>query len=93
MRHLGVISYGIHIYHDLFRTFYIDAAAPLTPNASRNMHLVLLFCVAACLRLVIAEFSYNFFERPLLQLKDRIAPSVQPILTIPEAKRVRKRRR
>jgi peptidoglycan/LPS O-acetylase OafA/YrhL len=88
LRHLGVISYGVYIYHLLFKQFFGAIATYLAPHASRNEHLVVVFFVAACLTLVIAEISYRFFERPLLQLKDRFAPSLQPVLTISEAARV-----
>jgi peptidoglycan/LPS O-acetylase OafA/YrhL len=79
LRHLGVISYGIYVYHVLLHDFYEAIATRLAPHASRNLHLLLVTVVAACLTLVIAQCSYTFFERPLLKLKDRVAPSVAPV--------------
>jgi peptidoglycan/LPS O-acetylase OafA/YrhL len=88
LRHLGVISYGVYVYHVLFREFYAAVATRLAPHLSRNAHLVLVFFVSACLTILIAEASYHWFERPLLQLKDRIAPTVSPARTIPAAIRM-----
>jgi len=74
LRHLGVISYGIYVYHVLFIEFYRGIVSRLFPHASRNMQLGLIFVVAAVLTLAIAEVSYWFFERPFLKLKRKFTP-------------------
>jgi len=85
LRHLGVISYGIYVYHVLFRDFYASVVTRLAPNLSKDAQLVVVFFVAAGLTLFIAEISYNFLERPLLGLKERFAPRVRAASTIPES--------
>jgi peptidoglycan/LPS O-acetylase OafA/YrhL len=75
LRHLGVISYGIYVYHVLLHDQYETIANWLAPHASRNLHLALVFVIAAGLTLLIAQCSYTFFESRLLKLKDRVAPS------------------
>jgi peptidoglycan/LPS O-acetylase OafA/YrhL len=74
LRHLGVISYGIYVYHVLFIEFYKGVVNRLFPHASRNLQLGLIFVVAAVLTLAIAEVSYWFFERPFLKLKRKFTP-------------------
>ena len=79
LRHLGVISYGVYVYHVLLHNAYETIALRLAPHASRNLQLALQLIVAFCLTLLVAQCSYTFFERPLLRLKDRFAPAVAPV--------------
>lgn len=75
LRHLGTISYGVYVYYLLFFAFWTELAVRLAPHASRNAQFSLRMGLAAGLTLVIAEISYRFYERPLLRLKERIAPT------------------
>jgi peptidoglycan/LPS O-acetylase OafA/YrhL len=78
LRHLGTISYGVYVYQILFIDYYQRIAVAIAPHASRNMQAIVVLGVATVLTLAVAEISYWFFERPLLNLKDRFAPSIPP---------------
>jgi peptidoglycan/LPS O-acetylase OafA/YrhL len=80
LRHLGVISYGVYVYHVLLHDFYDAIVWRIAPHASRNAHLTLKFFVSAALTLLVAQCSYSFFEQPLLKLKDKFAPSTTQVV-------------
>jgi peptidoglycan/LPS O-acetylase OafA/YrhL len=73
LRYLGRISYGIYVYHLLFRPEYFWIAAHLVPHASRNMALCANAAVAVTGTLAIASLSFHTYERFFLRLKDRLA--------------------
>jgi len=65
LRWLGRITYGAYIFHDIIFKFY-DSLAP-------RLHVpVWVFGLAATI--LISWLSFRFFESPLLDLKDRLAP-------------------
>jgi peptidoglycan/LPS O-acetylase OafA/YrhL len=67
LTYLGKISYGLYVFHDL--ALQICGAI-----ANRyNIHMGFRSFGAAGLTLLLAAFSYRFFERPFLVLKDRFA--------------------
>jgi peptidoglycan/LPS O-acetylase OafA/YrhL len=63
LRRLGVISYGLYLWH-LPLLFAIRSALP---TASKWVVAPLLIAIS----LVVAEVSYRFLEQPFLRLKDR----------------------
>jgi peptidoglycan/LPS O-acetylase OafA/YrhL len=73
LRWLGKISYGIYVYHLLFRHGYIWLTDHIAPNASYNGHLALLFAIALASTLIIASLSFYTYESAFLRLKERLA--------------------
>lgn len=68
LRHLGMISYGFYVYHDLLHDFY--------SRIPRHFHLpdpngVVTALIALVMTFVIANVSFYTFERPFLRLKQR----------------------
>jgi peptidoglycan/LPS O-acetylase OafA/YrhL len=70
MLRLGVISYGMYLYH----TWVIatERVAIRGLGLSRPPQLM-MFVIAAAGTILVAELSYRFIERPLLNLKQRFA--------------------
>ncbi|WP_263356013.1 acyltransferase family protein [Acidicapsa ligni] len=72
LRWLGKISYGIYIYHLLFRTGYIWVADRIGGGLGYNARAILQFVVAAIATLAIASLSFYTFESFFLRSKDRL---------------------
>ncbi len=66
--YLGKISYGLYIFHLLVRNMVISAATRLRYHQSVY---VLDWLVALPLTIVVAHYSYRFFESRFLLLKER----------------------
>lgn len=64
MRHLGKISYGLYVYH--YAILWLLTLVIL-PNLNRDVVNI----VALGLTIVLASLSFEFFERPIMDLKDR----------------------
>jgi peptidoglycan/LPS O-acetylase OafA/YrhL len=75
LRRVGVISYGLYVYHVLFSNAYAEVASRLTAmvHGGRNAGLGIRFVVAAVLTYALAELSYRYMEKPFLRLKNRWA--------------------
>ena len=73
LRWLGKISYGIYVYHLLFRHGFIWLTDRIAPHAAYNAHLALLFAVALAGTLAVASLSFYTYESAFLRLKERIA--------------------
>jgi peptidoglycan/LPS O-acetylase OafA/YrhL len=71
LRWLGGISYGVYIFHVLLAPVFQWMAALIAPHATRNQSLALTFFIAGGATLALAQISFVYFERPLLDLKDR----------------------
>ncbi|MFM1932576.1 MAG: hypothetical protein RL226_1879 [Bacteroidota bacterium] len=67
VKYIGVISYGLYIYHRMI--------AELTNHALRNLHIELngfvLLALYSVLVGLLAVISYKFLETPFLKLKKR----------------------
>jgi len=63
LRYLGAISYPLYLWQQLFLVTYMPSWGPL-----RELPLSVILPVA------IAVSSYHAIEKPLLRLKDRLAP-------------------
>jgi len=72
LRWLGKISYGIYIYHLLFRHGFIWLTDRIAPHLGYNAKLVVLFLVALAGTLAIASLSFYTYERAFLRLKERL---------------------
>lgn len=70
--YFGVRSYGLYIYHFpiLYLTIWGLRAAGVPEGATFDL---LLYGITLSLTVIIAELSFRFVERPLLQLKSRFA--------------------
>ena len=67
MRYLGVISYGLYVYHLPIIWFL---TAPFKISAMRPVP-ILNAAAALILTVLIASLSYRLVEKPLIDLKDR----------------------
>jgi peptidoglycan/LPS O-acetylase OafA/YrhL len=65
---LGVISYGIYLYH----VPVMDLVFKATHG---RLHPALMFAVVTALTVGIAEISYRFFESRFLNLRNRFDPA------------------
>jgi len=70
MASLGVISYGIYLWH---QTWIDRALAYLGPRSLFNMEFWALFLGVLGASIISASLSYFVVERPALRLKSRIA--------------------
>jgi len=67
LRWLGRISYGAYVLHDIPHTLYIKGATRISPPHFRLLVPVLAFVFT----LLFAWISFQFFESPFLNLKER----------------------
>jgi peptidoglycan/LPS O-acetylase OafA/YrhL len=82
LRHLGTISYGVYVYHVLLYPVMVRAAHLLAHNRPAGTEREILVPVSLLLTLVAAEVSFHFVERPVLRLKDRLAPGRPPLVPV-----------
>jgi peptidoglycan/LPS O-acetylase OafA/YrhL len=66
LRFVGRISYGLYVFHPALFLFV------LTRTRSRQLPLQIAECVVATF--IVSLVSWYGFEKPFLQLKDRLAP-------------------
>lgn len=72
LRYLGRISYGVYVYHWLLDPYYVSIwkrlgfATPSGPVAEG--------CLKTATVILLAALSWHCFEKPILVLKDRLAP-------------------
>jgi peptidoglycan/LPS O-acetylase OafA/YrhL len=73
LRYVGRISYGLYVYHWLLDPYYISIwnrlGIPEPTGAVANG------CLKSLTAMVVAALSWHCFEKPILGLKDRLAPS------------------
>lgn len=71
--HLGKISYGIYMYHAIALNFVVFVFLKIQKNYiiidSLTIILINLFTIA--LTIIMAHFSYKYFETYFLKLKDK----------------------
>ena len=71
LRMIGVISYGVYIFHWPIIVL-VQPMWPLVESFWVNqLGFLALITVTS---IFVAWFSYRFFEKPFLQLKDKVAP-------------------
>ena len=74
LRYLGRISYGVYVYHWLLDPYYISMWKRLGWHPTLD-HVSEGFAKSATV-IVLAAVSWHCFEKPILALKDRLAPAV-----------------
>ena len=67
---LGLISYGIFLWHMVILTDVADQVGVLSPSFSTPVQLAALVVFTAVLAVPVAAVSYYFIERPILKLKE-----------------------
>ncbi len=74
VRRLGLVSYGMYLYHMLALVTANQVVTRfISPDDAKPFRLV-LFVVAMLVTWLAAEVSFLVLERPLLKLKDRFKP-------------------
>jgi peptidoglycan/LPS O-acetylase OafA/YrhL len=74
LRWIGTISYGMYIYHWLFRTYFDWLATRIAPHAGYSKHQAIRFVVTFVLTILLAWVSFTFFEKPISRLKRNFQP-------------------
>ncbi|HEY4356503.1 MAG TPA: acyltransferase [Acidobacteriaceae bacterium] len=76
LRWIGRISYGAYVFHNIFHDVYVHALTALAHHVplSSSAQTVGAALLGYPCTLVIAWFSYRFFESPFLNLKERFTP-------------------
>ena len=79
LRALGRISYGAYVFHDIPHEFYEHLARLLV---GRHLPITAAAIALTC-TMALAWLSFTFFEAPILDLKERWAPShrIDPALS------------
>jgi peptidoglycan/LPS O-acetylase OafA/YrhL len=72
---IGKISYGLYVYHFLFRIQYYELATYLAPHLSATSHLLLVELIALVGTFVVATVSYYTLEIAFLRLKPILSGS------------------
>lgn len=67
IRRIGVISYGMYLYHEFAAHAAREGLKRLPINPP-----ILFFLLTLALTIAAAELSYRFYESPFLRLKDRL---------------------
>lgn len=84
LRSIGRVSYGIYVYHLFFwRIFHLWARTLAGPHPNR-LPLFTAILATICTP-ILAYASYYAFERPFLQLKDKLAPRISQASNFQEA--------
>jgi len=73
LRWLGKVSYGVYVYHLLFRTGFLWVTQRLASNLSHNAQAGVLFLVALIGTLAVASLSFYTVESAFLRWKERVA--------------------
>jgi len=91
MRYLGIISYGVYMFHPTIIALLLDGLLEI-PSVKGNAGLLngLLYGLTIVATIAVAALSYAFFESPFLKLKNRLeiikttgtpAPTDNPVTT------------
>jgi peptidoglycan/LPS O-acetylase OafA/YrhL len=71
MQYIGKISYGLYVYH--YATIWFLARIR-DFNLSEPIAKPLTLIISAIVTFLLAHLSYKYFEKPILDLKDRYFP-------------------
>ena len=71
LRWLGMIAYGMYLFHEVVLSFTLDFLGAASPSTSVARQL-LASTLAVALTCLLASFSWIFLERPLVQRGHRL---------------------
>jgi peptidoglycan/LPS O-acetylase OafA/YrhL len=74
LRLIGTVSYGAYVFHDIPHGEYYRVVGH---HFHHGTQVVMTAVVALVMTLGLAFLSYNFFELPILLLKDRLTSTVR----------------
>ncbi len=66
---MGVISYGIYLYHNVLIAYYADIAGAVGIELGDGLALKII--ASLVIMIALAEISHRWIESPLLRLKNR----------------------
>ena len=72
VQYLGAISYGMYLFHVSAITFVKKSLPSLQSSAP------IVFVLATLVTLVMASFSYRYFELAFLNLRERFGTAALP---------------
>lgn len=76
LRYIGKISYGLYLFHFpvlvVFKIYFADYIRKLGFQPLYSD--IIIAVITALIAILISIFSYNFIEKKILRLKDKIAP-------------------
>lgn len=70
---VGKISYGVYVIHPLVIFLLSMGYRQLRIHLPEDVQVVLIYLMVTVLTIVLAWFSYSFFEKPFLRLKSKFA--------------------
>lgn len=70
--HLGKISYGIYMYHQILIVLTINLVLKYFKNIGL-IENVIIYTFSIILTLLISHLSYSYFETPLLKIKNKFS--------------------
>jgi peptidoglycan/LPS O-acetylase OafA/YrhL len=73
LQYLGIISYGIYMFHPTVIALLLDGLAAIPAVKSSFWLLnILLYGLTLIITIAVSALSYAFFETPFLRLKNRL---------------------
>ena len=73
LRRLGEISYGVYVFHDMFRSLYIRLLQSIFGTHIRTGGTTGTALLALVTSILLASLSFKYVESPFLRLKSRFA--------------------
>ena len=70
--HLGKISYGIYMYHQILIVLTINLVLKYFKNIG-VIENIIIYSFSIILTLLVSHLSYLYFETPLLKIKNRFS--------------------
>ena len=88
LNYIGVISYGIYLYHYPIGVIYDLKVQPwLQANASMLDSFIFMYIMKTGVTLIVSHLSYKYFEKPVVQLKKRFEYNVPAKPALPSVGR------
>jgi peptidoglycan/LPS O-acetylase OafA/YrhL len=70
---LGKVSYGLYMLHPIGILITDIAFRVINVNTNLSYVLIIMGMISLAMSILIAKFSYRWFETPFLRLKDKFA--------------------
>jgi peptidoglycan/LPS O-acetylase OafA/YrhL len=84
LRWFGKYSFGLYVWHPIIGMILLHSRVALVSPASGKWAVLLAALIALALDLLVAWLSFNYWEKPFLDLKRYFAPRApKPIGTVP----------